>query len=358
MALNILVVPTIREEGFHEFLAAWKGIGDWDEMVLIEDNLTKTFDSGIAHHYSWAEIGEDLGGSKWVISRRDSAIRSYGFLVAYRLGADVVFTLDDDCLPMTESGFCEAHVSQMGSHARWVESIPGMRTRGLPYHNQGTMSNVAVNMGLWANIPDLDAVQTLSHGIPADFVPPAWPARIVPRGQYFPLCGMNISFRRELIPLFYFPLMGEGYPYRRFDDIWCGIIMKKICDHLGFDVSIGKPTVLHQRASDPFVNLVAEAPGIALNETFWQEIDAISLKSTSPLGCMKEVGRALGLNASPYLARVGEAISVWSRLFEAQTSASGARLTTSVRVARAKVSAPGRASFNGDSGRNCHNVGG
>ena len=58
--------------------------------------------------------------------------------------------------------------------------------------------------------------------------------------------------------------------------------MKKICDHLGLDVSIGKPTVFHQRASDPFVNLVKEAPGIALNESFWQEIDAITIAGFKP----------------------------------------------------------------------------
>ena len=45
---------------------------------------------------------------------------------------------------------------------------------------------------------------------------------------------MSLAFRIEALPLMYLPLMGEGQPYDRFDNIWGGVIAKRVCDHLGW----------------------------------------------------------------------------------------------------------------------------
>jgi len=45
--------------------------------------------------------------------------------------------------------------------------------------------------------------------------------------------------------------MGEGQPYRRFDDIWFGVIAKRICDHLGWSIAVGDPHVHHGRCPTP-----------------------------------------------------------------------------------------------------------
>ena len=49
----------------------------------------------------------------------------------------------------------------------------------------------------------------------------------IPKGTLFPMCGMNLTFDRELIgPAMYFGLMGDGQPIGRYDDMWAGWCMK------------------------------------------------------------------------------------------------------------------------------------
>jgi len=317
--MKILVVPTIRENSAKEFIEAWKDEADWDHIIFVEDNPNNTFkinQNESCSHCSWADIDKDFGGNSWIISRRDSAIRSYGFWKAHKMGADYIFTLDDDCRPL-EKGFCEKHINNIENTPRWESSILGERLRGIPYFNLGSQKNIAFNMGLWQGVPDYDSVRSLSEGIPTDFKPPTH-NRIIPHGSYFPFCGMNFSFKREMTPLTYFPLMGVNSPFSRFDDIWFGIIAKKICDHLGLLISVGGPAILHERASNVLNNLVKEAPGIKENETFWEAIDEIELESDTPLICMKEVSKWLCWKhfEDTYLGKLGMAMQLWCEFFE------------------------------------------
>lgn len=317
---NVLVVPTIREDCIKDFLDAWNNDGDWNSVIIVEDNPTRTFNlPDYCIHYSWDEIEHQLGDKSWIISKRDSAIRSFGFYIAYTLGADIIYTLDDDCYPTDEqslspsASFINGHRDAFNFHNKWTELVPGCRSRGIPYRNKGSL-DVALNVGLWTGEPDLDAVQTLS-GQKFSFSTRCR-FRLIPQGQYFPMCGMNLAFKRKMTPLMYFPLMGKESPYSRFDDIWCGIIMKKVADHLGINVSCGNPTIHHKKASDPFVNLVKEAPGIGANETFWETIDKIELQAYNPIHCMQQIGSELRKESDTYISKCGEAIEIWAGLFE------------------------------------------
>jgi reversibly glycosylated polypeptide/UDP-arabinopyranose mutase len=313
--MNALVIPSIRENSLLEFLNSWDNVNL--ELFIVEDNPTKQFRLvNESNHFSWKEIEETLGNDAWIISHRDSAIRSFGFLMAYRSGAEYIYTLDDDCLPVNDvNDFVQEHQNALQNNSRWTESYPGRRTRGCPYRNKGNLRNVMLNMGLWTGHPDLDSVQTL-NGDADNWTHEFHATRIMPVGQYFPLCGMNMCFKRELTPLMYFPLMGEGYEFRRFDDIWCGIIMKKVCDHLGLLVTCGTPYIIHNKASDPFVNLVKEAPGIAANENFWKIIDDIPLRGENCIECMAEIGEGLKKKTDQYFQKLGKAIVIWSHLFQ------------------------------------------
>lgn len=311
--MNILVIPTIREECLKDFLDSWR-YELFDKIIVVEDNPTITFNTENVYHFSWKEIEEEWGENHWIFSRRDSAIRSFGFWKAYQLGADTIFTLDDDCYSIPGQKFIETHLNKLNNIPKWTSSIENLRLRGLPYFNLGILTNVVLNMGMWTNIADLDAPNQLTKPI-ENFMPPENVDRIIPSGQYLPLCGMNVAFKREITPLMYFPLMGEGQPYRRFDDIWCGIICKRICDHLGLTISVGHPFVEHKKASDPMVNLVKEAPGIKMNEKFWEIIDAIRLKAFTPKGCMFEMGEQLQGYNDEYIVKLGKAIIVWSSGF-------------------------------------------
>lgn len=316
-----VVVPSNRRSNIDIFIGEWQQIESFDFWIIVEDGPKKTFtlDNRFIH-VSWNEINDHLGDKSWIISKEDSAIRSYGFLKAYLLGADYVFSLDDDCYPLkNEYGygyFTDEHIFNLTETPKWVTST-GYRTRGLPYRNLGLAKNVVLSMGLWEGIPDFDSVQTLTSSYLTESLPKT---RVMPYGQYFPICGMNLCFKREILPLAYFPLMGVNSPFRRFDDIWFGIICKKICDHLGLMITCGEPYINHTKASDEFENLVKEAPGIKLNESFWEEIDAIELHQSTPISCMEEMGVKLQKlkNNIPYYKLIGEAIVQWVGLFQSK----------------------------------------
>lgn len=313
--MNFLIVPTIRENSIKEFIRVWEeeypNLKEF--LIVIEDNPTKTFDLDVKHHYSWKEITDDLGDDATIISKRDSSIRSYGFLKAWQLGSEYIFTLDDDCYPY-EADFFSKHIAMLEGKTKWESSIVGMRTRGFPYQNFGKLDNVVLNMGLWTENPDYDAVQTLINGNGSGFVPPSG-SRIIPNGQYSPICGMSMCFRREVAVLSYFAPMGEGQPYRRFDDIWFGIIFKKICDHLRLLVAVGEPFIKHIRTSNPFVNLVKEATGIGFNESFWEIIDGIQLSETTPKSCLLKIAQDLINQKNDYLTNYGSNLQIWTKYF-------------------------------------------
>jgi reversibly glycosylated polypeptide / UDP-arabinopyranose mutase len=309
-----LVVPTIRKDCIDLFLNLWS---EYFSVIVVEDNPKPTFDVRCFFHFSWRDIVNDFGNQSWIISRRDSGIKCYGFLKAYQMGFDVIYCLDDDCLPLTEDvlSFQKQHANNLFNTPRWTQSVQGVRTRGIPYHNLGHLSNVVFSVGLWEDVADYDAVQSLSTKSTDYFEPPKI-TRVIPHGQYFPFCGMNFAFKREIAPLCYFPLMGLNSPYGRFDDIWFGIIAKKICDHLGYHIVCGEPFVRHVKASNVFNNLVKESPGIRLNEKFWEVVDAAVLTEHTPTLCMKEMGLHLVKQEDAYLSRIGKAIQIWTTFFE------------------------------------------
>jgi hypothetical protein len=319
--VNALVVPTNSAERLAEFLAAWAP-WPWDRIVVVQDapevdiRVPDTLETVAAERlevFSWAEIDTMLSDPS-IISRQDSAIRSFGFWHAWATGAEIIFTLDDDCFP-TEDDFVALHRDNLFRTPAWQSSVSGMRVRGLPYHNAGLLRNVHVSMGLWRGCPDIDSVMTLAGGQPSVSAT-GTAARVMPSAQYFPLSGMNLAFSREVACLMYFPPMGRGQPYRRFDDIWCGLVVQRICRHLGYPIVCGRPLIDHRRASNPFTNLVKEALGIVANEHIWETIDAVELSGDDPRSCMGEMGTALGGSDDEYVRRWGRAITTWCALFD------------------------------------------
>jgi hypothetical protein len=254
------------------------------------------------------------------LSRLDSGIKAWGFFKAVvEHGAGVVVTLDDDCLPSARAGleqwspqasFVEHHLRALYETSRWTTTIPGFVPRGLPYAldrpgepgDSAGRLDVMVNMGVWDTVPDRDAVHDLAvrgeAGPPEPWAPPRplyGTTRVMSETQYWPMCGMDLAFRAEAVPLMYFPRMGAGTPFGRFDDIWCGILSQRICRHLGWSMSVGRPIVSHSKASAPLDNLVREAPGIRANEELWRIVDELDFAAgdDTPLKCMRAAGAQL-----------------------------------------------------------------
>lgn len=322
----VVVVPTIREALIREFLAAWR----WPcQVIVVEDNPEPTFDLAGADHYAWPDIEHDLGTDSWIIPRRTDCIRSYGIWKAWQTGKPYILTLDDDCLPTENEGsqtalrFLRQHLNNLQPHTvdRWYNTIGGAYPRGYPYERWTHDVPVGISHGLWAGVPDFDSLAQLQHrraGSPEiEYI-----EGIVPHGQYYPMCGMNLAWRREYTPLLYFLLMGQdaqgrSYPFDRFGDIWAGIISKKVLDHLGVGVWSGAPYVRHARASNVWANFDKEHEGVKANERLWQAVDSIIVTGQNAAWCYEQIADTLPrVVVGEYWKRLSKAMHIWSALYE------------------------------------------
>ncbi len=319
-----LVIPTIRSLSF---LEEWKDQFSQCSLIIVEDHITKeivppTKGFKKIYHYTWADIQTDFGTDEWIFPRKNAGIRSYGFWKAYALGADVVITLDDDCFPV-ETNFVEQHIDNLTSNAPtdWFPTFPHpdyLYTRGFPYDIRNKQK-VVVSHGLWSNKMDMDAKTQIAIGeVNVLAYPPL--RQFIPTGSFFAMSSMNLAFTREVLPLMYFPLMGtdpegKAWGYDRYDDIWAGIFMKKILDHLGMSAVNGSPFVEHRKASDPAINLLKEKTGIEENERLWQQVQAVTLTKDSVLSCYQELTEKIIFPQTPYFSSLRLAMKIWAQLF-------------------------------------------
>jgi hypothetical protein len=140
--------------------------------------------------------------------------------------------------------------------------------RGFPYGVR-TEAKVAVSHGVWHGVPDLDAVTQLTQ---PDLKPEFYKG-IVPEACNFPVCGMNLAWTKDVAKWVYFAPMGPKTPYNRFADIWMGQAMKWRIEDAGLAIATGFSRVWHERASDVWKNLKAEAAGLVVNEDLWARAD-------------------------------------------------------------------------------------
>src|SRR5438093_13018438 len=107
----VIVIPTIREECFKDWLHRWAEELGNHTILVVEDNPTKSFSVPSRQnifHYSWKEIDDELKDKAWIIPRRTDCVRSFGFYKAYQMQPDMIMTLDDDCYP-DHKKFLELH---------------------------------------------------------------------------------------------------------------------------------------------------------------------------------------------------------------------------------------------------------
>lgn len=245
-----------------------------------------------------------------VIPERCHAETSFGFLVAYEEKPDIILEVDDDVFPFADHALIDAHTRNLlgndgvtvDCRGKWYNTMENLTlthsmmlyARGHPYGERAeneylTWKNsgdkCVLNMGLWTGCPDLDALTILYNGgmngqcsiaatgCKRDKV-------IVDKGIYFPVCSMNTAFLCEVAPAFY-QLYSNFMGIDRFDDIWSGVFIKKIADHLGRKVSLGSPLVTHRkRPRDTFKDLRKEFEGMVINEKLWALVDQIELEGS------------------------------------------------------------------------------
>jgi hypothetical protein len=144
----------------------------------------------------------------------------------------------------------------------------------------------------------------------------------VPHRVLYPLCSMNVAFHRNLIGVAFMQgLMGIGQPWARYDDMFAGWASKVVADALGVGCKSGAPYVLHNKASNPFVNLKKEYMGFEWQEHAIRFFDNVQLTKHSAdelyIELADKVKASLGY-LSPYFHRQAEAMKIWVDLWRRQ----------------------------------------
>lgn len=267
-----VVVPTIREDVYQNFL------GEWGHLFLNHNvYLFKVIDGDnpICEVYKYDfYTGNSLISTHSLESIKDAdiifnkndGIRNYGFLlIALGLPTiDYIITLDDDTKPIGDPIQDHIDALNMKKPISWLNTAGDDYMRGFPYCIRDE-AEVVLSHGVWEGVKDWDAPTQLVQGNKdVSFYKGA-----IPKGVYFAVCGMNLAFKRKMLPYMYFAPMGYKVGIDRFADIWMGINAKKAIDKNGWAVVSGYAKVQHDRASNVWKNLQKEAKGLELNETFW-----------------------------------------------------------------------------------------
>jgi hypothetical protein len=209
--------------------------------------------------------------------------RNIGFVEAYKRGAEVVATIDDDNIPYSEWGFhtigLEDWEVDLYSNDKEVfdplsvTSLAGMAWhRGYPLELAYQSSNnykgrkdtkVLIQADLWDGDPDIDAVCRKLTGV-KDIKLEA--LGYYTSDNYTPFNSQNTFLAREILP-YYMVLPHVG----RMDDIWGGYI----CEYLtGARPVFGPPTVYQKRNEQSIKkNLQDEVLGYTDTLNFVQNID-------------------------------------------------------------------------------------
>jgi len=319
------VVPSIRPESMEFFRKAWAPLfcdhnvhlvtvwdGDMPELEIQDGSGSTILNADGQRTLKMVGMFNDPE-VKDLLCRRTDAVRNVGFMAAASSPNkyDFILTLDDDVHPPAGSDPIQEHLDVLqrrvpiswmntanlgsgghyqGSARDWCEGPEQMHyLRGFPYGIRDE-APVMVSHGVWVNVPDFDGktqLELTNNGANPERLPYSLPyfRGPVPKGCYFSFCGMNAMVRKEALPYLYFAPMGwdagcdglvgkdglvHGPALNRFADIWCGILLKRHCDEMGWAIYTGASTVVHTRASDPFKNVDQERLGVEWNEWAWQ----------------------------------------------------------------------------------------
>jgi len=252
-----------------------------------------------------------------LIPEKCHAETSFGFLKAYEDEATLILEMDDDVF--ISEGFLKEHINNLfdnggvtvSSSGKWYNTIENLNLnmdqkifpRGHPYsplcRDENYMwmdegEKCVLNMGLWNGQPDLDALTILYHGgldgkCRVESKGCKKEKIILGKGIYFAICSMNTSFLSKVVPAYY-QLYMNFMGVDRFDDIWSGMFLKRIADHIGDKLCMGKPLGLHlKRTRNIFKDLKSEMNGLDMNEYVWKISDEAELSAKTYADCYLEL---------------------------------------------------------------------
>jgi hypothetical protein len=237
-------------------------------------------------------------------------------LLAYRNGADVVITIDDDNF-VTNQDFVGLHraagtsreIPVYASTSGWLDVCSFLDVDdGVRFYHRGYPSKlrwreserfltshravrrIAVNAGFWLDDPDIDALTRMERQPVVRGFKPGWAGNIaLEPGTWSPFNSQNTALMRDVLPAYFLsPNVG------RYDDIWAGYIVNRIAGHLGDSISFGAPLVRQQRnPHDLWRDLDAERNGMILTDDFCEALRSIPLTGATYHQCFGQLAELL-----------------------------------------------------------------
>lgn len=282
--MKVAIVSPVHIQPSSEWIQALVKIKKADEadIILVDDSngkLDLPFIFDVYDYQRQHEAMHDELYRRFEQFHKSSACKQFGLWQAYQLGYDVVIVIDSDC--NVYEGFVEGHLKALSGRGQgWENPLKGTDwfSRGFPYSQRDLP--IGAHMGLWDNEWDLygnDRVASEEIGKP--FIRANAPdMEIQTPAGIFPWSGMNVSFKREVIPyMLFLPNFtnDSGEFFTRHDDIWGGYIFQKILRAKGYALSYGAPYVYHDTVVVPEEDAAAEIPMIKHEDEFFDTIDRV-----------------------------------------------------------------------------------
>lgn len=331
------IVIAALQSDLTSFLNAWRPLFSRFHLIIVQDPDLKgelKIPQGFDHRvYTKSDIDQVIGPTTSIVFSGYSC-RYFGYLVSRK---KYIISVDDDCLPAKDNdgnltNALSQHLANLTTPATpffFNTLYDPFRegadfVRGYPFSLRSGV-DCALSCGLWLNLADYDApTQALKpehrnlHYVDA--------VMTVPAGTLMPISGINIAFNRALVGPALFPglkLTGEGkLRWETIEDIWCGMCVKVICDHLSIGVKTGLPYVFRSDKGNPIESLKKEWEGVKKMEEIIPFFQSVRLPRTVTTAedCLLEMAKSvkdrLG-GTDPLFARAAEAMVEWVKIWKA-----------------------------------------
>ncbi|XP_059628683.1 probable UDP-arabinopyranose mutase 5 [Cornus florida] len=319
------------------FMDEWRPVFSRFHLIIVQDPDLKEelkipggFNLDV---YTKSDIERVVGTSFTASLFSGYSCRYFGYFMSKK---KYIVSIDDDCIPARENNgnsvdVVAQHITNLTTPATpfFFNTLydPFRKgadfVRGYPFSMRNGVT-CALSCGLWLNLADYDAPtqalkpeQRNSRYVDAVLT--------VPAGTMMPVSGINIAFDREVIGPALLPalrLAGEGkLRWETVEDIWCGMCVKVVCDHMGIGVKSGLPYVWRKERGDAVESLKKEWEGVKLMEEvvpFFQSLK-LSQTATTAEECVVEIAAAveerLG-QLDPVFARAAKAMVEWVKLWK------------------------------------------
>jgi hypothetical protein len=262
------------------------------EIATVVDGNTKLLSETIQNDWKCSEA----------IGWNTLARRNIAFLEALKWGADVIYSWDNDNVPVgldhferidhtfdTYGGNRHFNGIKVTGDKGWFDPgsllIPQTRHRGFPYNKPASKqafhvvdAKVGVAAGLVIGDPDCDASTRIEHKPDIGQVHILGSTGVVVDPHCWTVFNsQNTAVVRELIPA-WFMMPGVG----RHDDIYASLIVQRVARERGLHVHFGPPFTYQQRNKhDQIADLRAEIDGMENVCKLATLLDAIVLPGKS-----------------------------------------------------------------------------